>query len=306
MNNTATKKNVWSPVMTPFLPDLSTDDAHFVEHCHWLLDSQVGLAIFGTNSEANSLSVLEKKRLIKLLIDAGIDGKDLMPGTGSCNIEDTVSLTRCAVEAGCMGVLMLPPFYYKGVSDDGLFAYFSEIVERVSDSRLRIYLYHIPAVAQVSLSLDLIARLCERYPNVFVGIKDSGGNWSFTQSVIDRFASEGFEVFAGSERFLLDTLRAGGAGCVSATANVNPKAIAHLGITWQNENAEEQQQSLNRVRNVFEGFPMIPAMKAVKAQSVGHDEWRYVRPPLMSLDHTSSDLLQHALAEEGFVMNHPK
>ncbi|WP_447553382.1 dihydrodipicolinate synthase family protein [Vreelandella sp. EE22] len=298
-------KNVWSPVMTPFLSDFSVDDKQFIQHCQWLLDNQVGLAIFGTNSEANSLPGKEKERLLRLLVDAGIDGADLIPGTGSCNIEDTVALTCSAVAAGCAGVLMLPPFYYKGVSDDGLFAYFSEVVERVNDPRLRIYLYHIPPVAQVSLSLNLIERLRECYPGVFVGMKDSGGDWTFTQTVIERFAQSGFKVFAGSERYLLDTLRAGGAGCISATANVNPEAIARLGVTWQNNDAEQQQQALNRVRDVFEGFPMIAAMKAVKAQAVRYDSWQQLRPPLARLDNHSQELLQQALAAEGFAIRHP-
>lgn len=298
----ANKRNVWSPVMTPFMPDLSTDDQRFIEHCQWLLDNQVGLAVFGTNSEANSLSLAEKQRLIKLLIASGIPGDDLMPGTGSCNLEDTVALTRTAVEAGCVGVLMLPPFYYKGVSDEGLFAYFSQVVERVNDNRLRIYLYHIPPVAQVPLSITLIERLRQHYPGVFVGIKDSGGDWEFTQALIDRFSSQGFDVFAGSERFLLDTLRAGGAGCISATANVNPHAIAELGVTWQSGEADQQQDALNRVRGAFEGFPMIPAMKAAKAQATGHDGWRLVRPPLVPLTADAGEALQKALVEEGFTM----
>lgn len=302
MNKRVDKRNVWSPVMTPFMSDLSTDDQRFVEHCQWLLDNHVGLAIFGTNSEANSLPLAEKQRLIELLVASGIQGADLMPGTGSCNLEDTVSLTRTAVEAGCSGVLMLPPFYYKGVSDEGLFNYFSQIVERVNDSRLRIYLYHIPPVAQVPLSVELIDRLRQRYPDVFVGIKDSGGDWTFTQALIERFSSEGFEVYAGSERFLLDTLRAGGAGCISATANVNPKAIAELGATWQSSDADDQQQALNRIRSAFEGFPMIPAMKSTKAQATDHDGWCHVRPPLVSLSDAAANDLQKALAEEGFSM----
>lgn len=302
MNKNVNKRNVWSPVMTPFMPDFSTDDQRFVEHCQWLLDNHVGLAIFGTNSEANSLPLTEKQRLIELLVASGIQGADLMPGTGSCNLEDTVSLTQTAVEAGCSGVLMLPPFYYKGVSDEGLFNYFSQIVERVNDSRLGIYLYHIPPVAHVPLSIELIERLRQRYPGVFVGIKDSGGDWTFTQALIERFSSEGFEVYAGSERFLLDTLRAGGAGCISATANVNPKAISELGATWQNSDADDHQQALNRIRSAFEGFPMIPAMKAAKAQATGHDGWCMVRPPLVGLNDAVKNDLQKALAEEGFAM----
>lgn len=302
MTQSVPVRPVWSPVMTPFNDDLSIDHSRFVAHCQWLLDNQVGLAIFGTNSEANSLPVGEKRRLIDLLTEAGIVGADMMPGTGSCNLEDCVELTRQAVAVKSAGVLMLPPFYYKGVSDDGLLAFFSEVVERVADPALRIYLYHIPSVAQVPLSLELIARLRDRYPGTFVGIKDSGGDWAFTESLIQAFAGEGFEVFAGSERFLLDTLRAGGAGCISATANVNPAAIAALAANWRAVDADARQSDLNRIRAVFEGYPMIPGMKSTKAAATGHAGWRHVRPPLMALEASVAEALNRQLAEAGFAM----
>ena len=137
-----------------------------------------------------------------------------------------MELTRRAVAHGCGGVLMLPPFYYKDVSDDGLFASFAEVIERVGDPRLRVYLYHIPPVSRVPLSLALIERLLQRYPGTVAGIKDSSGDWDNTRAMLERFQPRGFDVFSGSETFLLATLRAGGAGCISATANVNPAAIA--------------------------------------------------------------------------------
>src|SRR5690606_21994430 len=129
------------------------------------------------NSEANSMSVAEKIGLLDALIDAGVPGERMMPGTGCCALSDSVELTRAAVERGAGGVLMLPPFYYKGVSDDGLFASYSEVIQRVGDDRLRIYLYHIPQVSQVPISLDLIERLLKAYPGTIAGVKDSSGNW---------------------------------------------------------------------------------------------------------------------------------
>ena len=250
-------RGVLSPVVTPFDAELRPDASRFVRHCRWLLDQGVGLAVFGTNSEANSLSVAEKIALLQRLVDAGLPPERMMPGTGCCAFSDSVELTRAAVRLGCAGVLMLPPFYYKGVPDEGLFRSYAKIIERVGDSRLRVYLYHIPPVSQVPISLALIERLLRDYPGTIAGIKDSSGDWSNTQAMLERFQPREFDVFAGSETFLLATLRAGGAGCISATANVNPRAIATLARDWQQPDAEARQTALDRVRATFQKFPMI-------------------------------------------------
>ena len=184
--------------------------------------------MFGTNSEANSISVDERIELLERLVDAGVDPARMMPGTGCCAFPDTVRLTAHAVKLGCAGVLMLPPFYYKGVSDEGLFRSYAEVIERVGDARLAIYVYHIPPVSQVPITLGLIERLLERYPQAIAGVKDSSGDWNNTKAMLDRFAPGGFDVFAGSETFLLANLRNGGKGCISATANANPAAIHGL------------------------------------------------------------------------------
>src|SRR5271170_7924347 len=193
-------EGVLSPVVTPFKRDLSPDAGRFVKHCRWLMKSGcAGLAVFGTNSEANSMSVEEKLELLDALVKGGVPASALMPGTGHCALSDSVKMTREVVRLGCGGVLMLPPFYYKGVSDEGLFRNFSEVIERVGDSRLRVYLYHIPPVAQISISIPLIERLLKRYPQTVAGLKDSSGDWNNTKAVLDAFAGAGFDVFAGSE-----------------------------------------------------------------------------------------------------------
>ncbi len=299
--NTTTGR-VWSPVITPFNAELAPDTARFVAHCRWLLDNDVGLAVFGTNSEANSLSVDEKCKLLDALIEDGIPAERLMPGTGSCAIPDAVALTRHAVDKGVEGVLMLPPFYYKGVSDEGLFRYFADVIERVGDERLRIYLYHIPPVSQVPISLALIERLLAAYPGTVVGVKDSSGDWDNTKAMIDRFGTDGFQVYAGSEPFLLDTLRAGGAGCISATANVNPGPIAALARQWQDDDADDRQAALIRTRRIFESVPMIPALKAATARYSGMDSWARPRPPLVELNDEQRQTLFSRLDEVGFDM----
>src|SRR5919204_3869498 len=274
---------VLSPVVTPFKKDLVPDPERFVRQCRWLSAQNVGLAVFGTNSEANSLSVDEKVELLDRLVAAGLDPARMMPGTGHCALPDSVRLTAHAMKLGCGGVLMLPPFYYKGVSDDGLFRSFAEIIERVGESRLRVYLYHIPPVAQVPITLGLVERLLKVYPQQIAGMKDSGGDWKNTQAFLDAFASGGFDVFPGAETFLLQGMRHGGAGCISATANVNPATIARLYDTWRAADADAQQKRLDEIRGIFAKSPMIPALKAAVAHWGGDEAWRIVRPPLVAL-----------------------
>jgi 4-hydroxy-tetrahydrodipicolinate synthase len=301
MNDATRLSGVLSPVVTPFGNDLSPDADRLITQCKWLLSQNVGLAVFGTNSEANSMSVDEKIMLLDRLAEADVDTGRMMPGTGCCALTDTVKLTAHAAKLGCAGTLMLPPFYYKGVSDDGIFANFAEVIERVGNEALRIYLYHIPPVAQVGFPIDLIDRLVKTYPKTVVGIKDSSGDWDNTYAMLER-KWEDFRVFVGSESFLLANMRNGGAGCISATANVNPAAIDHLYQTWQADDADTQQQALDEIRGTVMAYPMIPALKATVAEFSGDDQWRTVRPPLVNLAKDKSAELTAALRQKGFEM----
>jgi len=293
---------VLSPVVTPFTADLAPDAERFVRQCRWLLSQNVGLAVFGTNSEANSLSVEEKIELLDRLLAAGLDPARMMPGTGHCALLDSVRMTAHAAKAGCGGVLMLPPFYYKGVSDEGLFRSFAEVIERVGDARLRIYVYHIPPVSQVPITLGLIERLLKAYPRTVAGVKDSSGDWTNTKAMLDAFAASGFDVFAGSETFLLANMRGGGKGCISATANVNPGPIARLHASWPASDADAQQTRLDEIRGTFQKFPMIPALKAAIAHYGNDPAWATVRPPLVNLAPDATVALVAELDRRGFSM----
>lgn len=293
---------VLSPVVTPFKADLSPDTERFVRQCKWLVANNVGLAVFGTNSEANSLAAGERMELLEKLVEAGIPASRMMPGTGCCALTDSVKLTAHAVRLGCAGALMLPPFYYKGVSDEGLFRNYAEIVERVGDARLQIYLYHIPQVTQVPISLKLIERLLKAYPKSIAGTKDSSGDWNNTKATLDAFAKEGFDVFPGSETFLLAGMRNGGKGCISATANVNPQAIHNLYANWQSADADALQAGLDKIRNIYQKYPMIPAMKYAIAHWSGHAAWGTVRPPLVEVNAEQSAALIAELKQAGFSM----
>ncbi len=294
---------VLAPVVTPFKRDLSPDSARYVGHCKWLLANGCrGLAVFGTNSEANSLSVDERMTLLETLVQEGVPAEKLMPGTGMCALTDSVRLTAHAVSLGCAGVLMLPPFYYKGVSDEGLFRNFAEVIERVADSRLQLYLYHIPPVSQVPITLALIERLLARYPGTVAGVKDSSGDWSNTKAMLDAFAKQGFDVFAGSEVFLLQNMQNGGKGCITATGNINPGAINQVFERWQAPEADALQKGITATRNVVQKYPMMAALKAVIAHWGRDPGWATVRPPLVELTPEQSKSLVAELAERKFDM----
>ncbi len=330
-------RGVLAPVVTPFKADLSPDRERFIKHSQWLLSQNCGLAPFGTTSEANSMSTDERVSLLDTLLSAGVDPSRMMPGTGCCSVPETAALTSQAVKHGCAGVLMLPPFYYKNVSEEGLYRYFSEVVQRVGDPRLRIYLYHIPPVAVVGITPKLVERLLRAYPSVIAGMKDSSGDWNNTKTFLDAFIgtnrpsgrsfageSSDFDVFVGSETFLLANMRNGGAGTISATANVNPAAIYKLYAAGVGESRfenrespvdspsfkdtarqEEQQARLNIVRDVFSSgkFPsMIAAIKQAMAIYTDNLEWARVRPPLVELTAEQTKSLGDDLKAIGFTM----
>ena len=296
-------RGVLAPVITPFGADFSPDKERFIAHCQWLLSQNCGLAVFGTTSEANSLAAEERSMLLDELVATGVDTSRMIVGTGCCSITETVKLTAQAVKHGCAGVLVLPPFYYKGVSEEGLYRYFSEVVQRVGDTRLRIYLYHIPPVAMVGITPGLVERLLKSYPNAIAGMKDSSGDWNNTRIFLDAFAQSGFDVFAGSESFLLANMRNGGAGTISATANVNPAAIHKLYTEWKNADADDQQAKLNVTRDAFgRKYPLIGALKQGIAIYANDPAWAKVRPPLVELTAEQAKTLAAELKTISFTM----
>jgi 4-hydroxy-tetrahydrodipicolinate synthase len=324
-------RGVLAPVVTPFKPDLSPDTEQFIVQCKWLLAQNCGLAPFGTTSEANSMSAEERMTLLEALLVAGIDPSRMMPGTGCCSITETVQLTAHAVKHGCAGVLMLPPFYYKNVDEEGLYRYFSEVIHRVDDARLKIYFYHIPPVAMMGITPRLVERLLKAFPNAIAGMKDSSGDWNNTKTFLEAFSMYGFEVFVGSESFLLANMRNGGAGTISATANVNPAAIDALYQSAKSQppkpklqgNSKDQtskmdapsgeatpepeamQARLNLVRDVF-AAKSWPSMVAVIKQAIAicrnDPGWTRVRPPLVELTTEQARTLTEQLAAIDFAM----
>ena len=310
--NTSTPNNtrlrgVLAPVLTPFDAQGRPDATRWIAHCRWLLDQQVGLAIFGTNSEAASLSVDERIDLTDALLATGVPAHRLMPGTGACSVTDAVRLTRHAVHNGAAGALMLPPFYFKPASDEGLYAYCAEVIERVGDARLKIYLYHIPQFTGVPITLKLIDMLRKRYPQTVVGAKDSSGQWDNTLAMLEHHAADGFDVFPASESTLSKALPLGAAGCISATVNMNPAGIQAVYKRWHTPEGPALQAQADAVRQVFQAAPMIPAMKRVLAERLNDPVWCNVRPPLVALDDTTAKQVLAQLNAVGFgTPNYPR
>lgn len=272
-------RGIVAPVLTPFDARLEVDIPRFVAHCKALLaDGCVALAPFGTTSEANSLSIEEREWMLDAVLEAGIDAQRLIPGTGSCALPDAVRLSRRF--AACAGVLVLPPFYYKGVSEEGLYRFYSQLIERSTAS---IYLYHIPQITQVPIPLSVIQRLHDAYPKNLAGLKDSGTDFAYTKSVID--AVPKLHVYSGSEKMLSQNLAAGGAGCITATANVNAAALARAAA----DPTPDVQAALDAVRSRYDALPIIPALKETMARK--DPEWRRLRPPLVELTEEQRALL---------------
>ena len=301
MESRVSLKGVLAAVLTPMHEDLNPDHQALAAHCQRLLEAGChGLSVFGTTGEANSLSVNERLAALEALVESGVPPEKLLPGTGSCALTDTVLLSRAALQAGTAGALVLPPFYYKGVGEDGLFSFFAEVIERVGDDRLRLYLYHIPQMTGIDLGLSLISHLIDAYPSVVVGTKDSSGDRERIMTLCRELPD--FSVLAGTETLLLETLRSGGEGCISATVNVTSRLARRVydaHSAGDADEAEALQEHLTQLRASIEAYPLIPALKQLMASLTGDKHWRNIRPPLSSLEvRQAKDLLSNVpLAE---------
>ena len=265
-------------VLTPMRADFSVDLDRMAAHCRWLLaEGATGLAILGTTGEANSLGVAERVAVMEGLVERGLPAGRMLPGVGTPALTDTVMLARRAAELGCPGVLMLPPFFYKNPSEDGLFASFDAVIQRLGGG-LGVYLYHFPAQSAVPFTLPLVERLLKAFPGVVRGIKDSSGDWPHTLAYVQHFAAEGFEVYCGDDGHLAQLLAAGGAGSISAASNVT--ASVNAAVYGGDIAAQER---LSALRAAITSVPLIPGLKALMARHLGDAAWRTIRPPHLVL-----------------------
>ena len=292
---------VFAAVLTPQTADGSADLEGLVRHCRWLLENGCdGLAVLGTTGEANSFSVAERIAIMEALVEAGIHGSTLLPGTGCCAVPDTVALTKRAVDLGAAGVIVLPPFYYKGVDDDGLVAAFSEVIEGVGDGRLRLYLYNFPRMSGVPIPFAVIERLLKRYPDTLAGMKDSSGDLDNMVGAAKAFP--GFEVFSGADDLFYPLLKAGGVGCITACCNIAGALLVELYAGWKEAGAEALHEKASAVRKACASYPLVPALKEAMARHTGDDGWRAMRPPLTALSDSDARELGDKLAATGLVV----
>lgn len=290
-------RGVFSAALTPMDAGLAPDHAAFVAHARRLLDQGCdGIAMLGTTGEANSFTVAERQALLEATIAGGIAPDRLLPGTGVAALPDTVALTRHALSLGVTTVVMLPPFYYKGVSEEGVFAAYSHVVERIGDSRLRVVLYHIPPMSAVPIGFGVIERLRARYPGTFTGIKDSSGDLANMQALVAAFP--GLSVLAGADPLMLPLLQAGGAGCITATSNLVAADLAfvfrHHADPARTAEVEAAQARIVAARNRASRFPQIASLKLLLADRSGEPGWHRLRPPLLPLTEAEADALRAA------------
>jgi 4-hydroxy-tetrahydrodipicolinate synthase len=275
-----TMRGVLAPLLTPFNDDLSVATELFTAHAKRLIGQGcAGIVPFGTTGEALSVGIDERIAALRALVDAGVDPARMIPGAGLCDVADTARLSRACLDLGCAGVLTLPPFYYKGVDEDGLYRYFERLIQAVG-ADARLYLYHIPPVAIVGIPPALAARLHADFPSNILGIKDSSGDWDNTRALLE---IDGLVVYPGSELPLLDGLDRGSAGCISATANVNAAAIAETMRLYDKgdvEAARALHETVSTTRSILQRAAPIPAQKRLLAIASGDRRWANVRPPL--------------------------
>ena len=288
------EKAVYSAVLTPFKKDLTIDTKLFISHCEFLLKNNISLAPLGTTGEANSISISEKLDLIKTIANSDLPKEKIIIGTGNTSFVDAALLTKTAVENKIYSVLLLPPFYYKNVSDEGVYQYYKEIINAVKSINLRIFLYNIPQVSGVTISIDLVNRLKKEFSDTITGIKDSSGNFENTKKYKE---IKNFIVYPGSEKFLYDGLNIGCSGCISATTNVNIEA-AKLINSFDKSEGESINKKIKSVRDVFEKYPVIPALKATKIKE--DSNWSNIRPPLVALSDQQRSNLAKDLKDINF------
>ena len=304
MSTAVLRPGVVVPILTPFNNDGSVADELYVEQAKWLLEQGcAGIAPFGTTGEALSVGIDERIAAIRALVDGGIDPTCLVPGTGLSNVADTARLSRACLDMGCAAVMTLPPFYYKNVSEDGLYRYFTQLIETIG-AGVRIYLYHIPPIAIVGIPVPLVRRLHAEFPQQIVGIKDSSGEWDNTQSLL---AIDGLIVYPGSELPLIEALELGAPGCITATANVNARAIAEVVRLFDAGDvaaARDAHDTVRKIRLLLQEHAPIPAQKRLLALATGDTRWANVRPPLLPMRAGDGAALAAALEEDtGFVLD---
>lgn len=299
-----TLKGVIAAAATPLTGDLAIDLDQLIAHCRHLLDKGGcdGINLLGTTGEATSFSVDQRLAAMRAIARSGLPLSRFMVGTGAAAFDDACRLTAEARTLGFAGALLLPPFYYKGITADALVAYVTAVVERVGRDGLSLYLYHFPANSGVPYTPDAVARLRDRFPDTLKGLKDSTGDLDYSGGLARDLP--GFDVFPSAEAAIGNAAELGLAGCISATANVTgPFAqVAFTGKTQAERDAALAHAV--RIRAEIAKFPLVAAVKETLALLSGDPSWRRMMPPLVPLSREEQASLARALAATALFESH--
>jgi len=289
-------RGLWCATLTPLASDGTIDHARMAAHVRYLFAQGVaGVAPFGTTGEGTSFSIAERRAGIDALLAAGIPASRMAVATGAAAFADAVALTRHAIQAGCGRCLVLPPFFYKNLTDDAVHRYFASLIDAVGDARLSLYLYHIPQFSGVAIAPEVVARLASEYPKIIAGVKDSGGDFSNTKALLAHAPQ--LSILVGHEPHLPQLLKAGGAGTICGLANTFPSLVARL---LKPEVTAADEARIAALLDVVFKFPFLPAFKAIRAAQTDDAGWCAVRPPLTAMDERTGETLLDALDRAGF------
>lgn len=290
-------RGLWCATLTPLTAQGGVDHARSAAHIRRLFTQGVdGVAPFGTTGEGQSFSVDERTAALDALLASGIPATRIVAGTGCAALPDAVALTRHAVRSGVPRCLVLPSFFYKGLSDDAVYGYFAKLIDTVADSRLRVYLYHIPQQSAVPVSPDVVARLAAGYPTIIAGVKDSSGDWDNTAKLLERAPQ--LSILTGNESHLPRLLRGGGAGTICGVANVFPRVVAAL---LEPNVTSEAEARIKAFIDIKARYPFLPAFKTILAEQLGDDGWRAARAPQFMLSESQRIALLEQLHAAGFL-----
>ena len=276
---------VFAAVLTPIDDDGQCDTAHFADHCRWLIDDGChGVSLFGTTGEGPAFTARERKQGLEAVLASGVPAAKILPGTGCASNTDTIDLTRHAVECGCENILLMPPFFFKDVTDDGVFSFYSGIIEAAGSPDLRIYIYNFPEVTGVWIRPGVVRRLVAEYGATIAGIKDSSGDWDY---VTEMLATPGLAVFTGWETLVPELLAVGGNGNISGLANVVPPILRRLFDERPTDSDHPLLSGVTDLVDAFADLPVGPGIRALAATLRKWPAWRNMRPPLTPLDSAS-------------------
>ena len=275
---------IYTASLTPLTSSYEPNLPALVSHVEQLFESgSDGVAILGSTGEANSLTIEQRLDIISYC-GKTLAPERLMMGTGSCALQDAIRLTQASIEAGVFSVLVIPPFYYKPQSDESVIRYYSELISSVDDSRLRIIFYNFPKLSGYNFSTEILQEFKERFGDIAAGIKDSSGNWENMLSITKNVPN--FMVYSGTETLLLNILREGGAGCITASANLLAPECQLVYQAWRNDQqntAEQVQKELTVLRKALESYQFVSELKGLMAEHTGSEHWQEMLPPFIPL-----------------------